>query len=71
MRLRIRGRAIPQIEPPQLPTAESVAVDIAPLIPWSVEQLNALRPLTGPSHRTFVPIVRSLQDNSLGDLSNS
>lgn len=33
-------------------------VELAPVL-WSVEQLNALEPMTGPSHRTWVPIVRS------------
>jgi hypothetical protein len=52
-----------------------VALDdvvVTPPVLWSVEQLNALSPVTGPSHRTFVPIVRStLADNPLGDVTSS
>jgi hypothetical protein len=36
----------------------------------SIEQLNASGPVTGPSHRTFVPIVRSApREISLGELN--
>lgn len=48
---------------------DDVDVDFTPPVPWTIEQLNALGPVTGPSHRTFVPIVRgTLQENSLGDV---
>jgi hypothetical protein len=39
---------------------------------WSVDQLNALRPLTGPGHRALIPMVRNtLPVNPLGDLAES
>jgi hypothetical protein len=71
MRLRIRRKAIPQIEQSHLAAAGDGEVGLTPPVPWSVDQLNALRPVTGPSHRTFVPIVRSLPDTSLGVHSDS
>jgi hypothetical protein len=66
MRLRNRRKSTVSSEPAQ-PMAVGVSdVDVTATVPWSVEQLNALGPVTGPSHRTFVPIVRStLEDNSL------
>jgi hypothetical protein len=36
----------------------------------SIEQLNLSGPATGPSHRTFVPIVRNTSPEiSLGELN--
>ena len=70
MRLSRRKPSPPLPTSPDL-TSEIREADMTPPVPWSVEQLNALGPATGPSHRTFVPIVRStLPDNSLGDLQN-
>jgi hypothetical protein len=40
--------------------------------PWKVEQLNAMGPMVGPSHRTFVPIVRStVKESLLTDVTDS
>lgn len=71
MRLRNRRGVLPP-EAPQPTVVGQVEVDAPPVVPWSVEQLNALGPVTGLSHRTFVPIVRSsLPDNSVGDVTNT
>jgi hypothetical protein len=40
-------------------TPDPVSAPVAASVPWSVEQLHALGPVTGPNHRTSVPIVRS------------
>jgi len=67
MRLRNRREARSQTEPSNFTIAGDGEVDSSTPVTWSVDQLNALGPVTGPSHRTFVPIVRStLIDNSLG-----
>jgi len=63
MRLRNRRKLTVPSEPVQLTAVMSGDIDVTAAAPWSVEQLNALGPLTGPSHRTMVPIVRS----TLGD----
>jgi hypothetical protein len=48
--------------------AEVQEAPVPAALPWRVEQLHALGPVKGPSHRTSVPIVRSTEkDNSLGD----
>jgi len=71
MRLRRSGQlSSPEPTPPL--AIEDVEVESETPIPWSVEQLHALGPITGPSHRTYVPIVRSTaRDNSLGELAES
>ncbi len=35
------------------------AFDSTPPVTWSVDYLNDLGPAKGPSHRAFVPVVRS------------
>ena len=71
MRLRAKRR-LNQPEPSQPLVVALDDVVVTPPVLWSVEQLNALSPVTGPSHRTFVPIVRStLADNPLGDIASS
>jgi hypothetical protein len=72
MRLRNKRESIAAPEPPQPVVASDSDVVATAQVPWSVEQLNALGPVTGPSHRTFVPIVRAtLADTSHGDLTDS
>ena len=67
MRLRNRRERDSPPEPTQSAVAVDNEVDSTLPVTWSVEQLNALGPMTGPSHRSFVPIVRSqVQDISLG-----
>jgi hypothetical protein len=44
---------------------DAVSASIVAPAPWRVEQLHALGPVTGPNHRTAVPIVR--RDTSPGD----
>jgi len=47
--------------------AEDGGTGMTTPVTWSLEQLSALEPATGPSHRTFVPIIRNITgDNSLG-----
>jgi hypothetical protein len=63
MRLRSKRKTNFAFEQPPTTIAETAEVDAkapdhAP-VPWRVEQLQALGPVTGPSHRTSVPIVRS------------
>jgi hypothetical protein len=71
MRLWNKRQPVPQPEPSHLMVAEAREVDKTPPVLWSVEQLNALRPLTGPGHRALIPMVRStLPVNSLGDLTD-
>ena len=68
MRLRSKREPRSQPEPLQLVAAGDDQVEPMTSVSWTVEQLNALGPVTGPSHRTFVPIVRSTMPNiSLGD----
>lgn len=71
MRLRAKRKVNPpETSPPTVMGLDDVVV--TPPVLWSVEQLNALSPVTGPSHRTFVPIVRSaLADNPVGDVTSS
>jgi hypothetical protein len=70
MRLWSKRRLIAATEPSGLVEVHDVEVDVPPPVPWTIDQLNALGPVTGPNHRTFVPIVRSaLLDTSLGDLT--
>jgi hypothetical protein len=75
MRLRNSRKSNPSPEP-QLATiagdadvdvkaTDPVSAPIAAPAPWRVEQLHALGPVTGPNHRTAVPIVR--RDTSPGD----
>jgi hypothetical protein len=72
MRLRNRRKRRPEPESSHLAVAGSVEVDSLPPVTWSIEQLNSLGPMTGPSHRTFVPIVRStMAESSLGDPTES
>jgi hypothetical protein len=72
VRLRSKRSRSPQPEPSPISVADVREVDTTPPVLWSVEQLNALRPVTGPSHRTFVPIVRNtMPENSLGDLAEA
>lgn len=72
MRLRSKRKPNPQPMPSQFVVAEEAEVDRTPPKLWTVEQLNALRPETGPGHRTIVPLVRSnLRDSSFGDLTDS
>jgi hypothetical protein len=74
--MRRRGNRLPGSPPePSPPMAASDAVveatspvpaSIPGTTPWRVEQLQALGPVTGPSHRSSVPIVRStVKDNAL------
>lgn len=71
MRLRNRRKTSPP-EQSQSTVVGHDDDDVTPLVPWSIDQLNALGPVTGLSHRTFVPIVRSaLQDNPVSDVANS
>jgi hypothetical protein len=66
MRLRNRRKSTVPSEPAEPTAVGGSDIDVTATAPWSVEQLNALGPVTGPSHRTFVPIVRStLGDNPL------
>jgi hypothetical protein len=68
MRLRSKREPRSQPEPLQLMVAGDGEIEPTTNVTWTVEQLNALGPVTGPSHRTFVPIVRSTVPNiSLGD----
>jgi hypothetical protein len=72
MRRRSKRKARSEPVPSILTFASDGEVDVSTPVAWSVEQLNALGPVTGPSHRTFVPIVRStLSDNSLGEPTDS
>jgi hypothetical protein len=59
MRLRTRRprRASPESTPAFVD--DPVEVEATTPVSWSVEQLHSLGPVTGPGHRTFVPIVRS------------
>ena len=68
--MRLRSKRAPRTaqEPSQLVVAGDGEVEPTTSVSWTVEQLNALGPVIGPSHRTFVPIVRSTMPNiSLGD----
>ena len=71
MRLRSRRTPPSHVEPSQPIVVADDEVASTSTISWSVEQLNALGPVIGPSHRTFVPIVRSTPNISLGDPINS
>ena len=67
MRLRRKREPRTESEPAHLIVGGDFEIDSPAPVLWSIEQLNALGPMTGPSHRTFVPIVRStLKDSSLG-----
>src|ERR1700722_2471737 len=79
--MRLRGNH-PSSSPPEpsapLAAADEVVEAKAPVPapgsdgPWSVAQLHALGPVTGPNHRTSVPIVRgTAKDNSTGDVTES
>jgi hypothetical protein len=58
--MRLRRKREPISPEPSYPVAiEPDDLDVKLPTLWSVEQLSTLRPVTGPSHRTFVPIVRS------------
>jgi hypothetical protein len=60
----------PEPSPPI--AAEEVEVETEAPLPWKVEQLQALGPVTGPSHRSYVPIIRSTtKEDLLGDRSDS
>ena len=65
--MRLRSKRAPRTaqEPSQLVVAGDGEVEPTTNVTWTVEQLNALGPVTGPSHRTFVPIVRSAVPNIL------
>ena len=73
MRLRNSRKSNPSPEPQPATIAGDADVDVkatdpvsvAAPAPWRVEQLHALGPVTGPNHRTAVPIVR--RDTSPGD----
>ena len=68
MRLRNKRKLTVPSEQVQFTAAGSADTDVTAAAPWSVEQLSALGPLTGPSHRTMVPIVRStLVNRTLSD----
>jgi hypothetical protein len=72
MRLRLRRETPSPSEPPPSTIAAIDQVDPATAVTWSVDQLNALGPVTGPGHRTSVPIVRgTMMDGSLGDPPDS
>ena len=72
MRLRTRRRPLPLLEVPLDISTETREVDVTPVVSWTVQQLQALGPATGPSHRSFVPIIRtSLPDNPQGDPATS
>ena len=59
MRLRSKRRPIPPPEQSLIVVTTDGDVDAKVSVPWSVEQLRSFGPVTGPGHRTFVPIVRS------------
>lgn len=65
--LRRRKSALrPQPVSSHLMVTEVDEVEEKTTVTWSIDQLNSLGPVTGPGHRTFVPIVRSLsRDNGL------
>lgn len=65
MRLRSKRQPRSEQEPLQVGVAGEDEVEPMTSVSWTVEQLNALGPVTGPSHRTFVPIVRSTTPNIL------
>jgi hypothetical protein len=65
MRLRSKREPRTEQEPSQLMVAGEDEVESTTSVSWTVEQLNALGPVIGPSHRTFVPIVRSAVPNIL------
>jgi hypothetical protein len=53
-------------------SSDPASVPVTAPVPWSVEQLHALGPVTGPNHRTSVPIVRStMKDGSVANHSDA
>ena len=72
MRLRTRSKRPAQPEALLDDVPELRDAVMSPIVRWTVDQLHALGPATGPGHRSFVPIVRSTSsDNSVGDLTIS
>ena len=59
MRIRSRRKEIPPRGPLPLEVEGASEIVVIASSYLSTEQLNAAGPLTGPSHRTFVPIVRN------------
>jgi hypothetical protein len=59
MRIRGRRKAIPPREPLPLEIEGAGEIVVTTSSHLSIDQLNAAGPSTGPSHRTFVPIVRN------------
>ena len=58
MRIKSRRKAIPPRGPLPLEIEGTSEIVVTTSSHLSIDQLNAAGPLTGPSHRTFVPIVR-------------
>lgn len=71
--MRRRSRREPRFrqEPSKHSDEPDKGADVTTPVTWSVEDLNALGPMTGLNHRSFVPIVRSLRDSSPGDLPDA
>ena len=68
IRSRRKARSARNSSPPQAAGEGEIAM-MAP-VSLSMEQLNASGPVTGPGHRTSVPIVRSTpREISLGELN--
>ncbi|MGB8196522.1 MAG: hypothetical protein WCF25_05915 [Acidimicrobiales bacterium] len=61
---RSLGEAVPRVQVDV--NNEVEALEPEPSVPvrepWKIEQLHAMGPMTGPSHRTFVPIVRAQKE---------
>jgi len=64
MRVRSRRKAIPPRGSLPLESGGTDEIVVTGSSSMSTEQLNAAGPLTGPGHRTFVPIVRNTSRES-------
>ena len=72
MRLRTRRPRRARPESTDVSVDDVFEVEATTPVSWSIEQLHSLGPMTGPGHRTFVPIVRStMGGDSLGDPTGS
>ena len=70
MRIRSRRKSRPPQGSSPLEAAGDGEIAMIAATSLSPEQLNALGPMTGPDHRTFVPIVRNTtREVSLGELN--
>jgi len=71
MRRRNRRKWTPQSESLYAAMITSDEAGASRPVPWNVEQLTAMGPVTGPGHRSFVPIVRTtVQDTPVRDVAN-